>query len=41
MASELVFEEFTGGDYSQPAEDPIEEFFPEDMSPCELLNWVK
>ena len=41
MVSELVFEEFTGGDYSQPAEDPIEEFLPEDMNPCELLNLVK
>ena len=41
MVSEIVFEEFTGGDYLQPAEDPVEELLPEDLNPCNLLNWVR
>ena len=41
MVSENVFEEFTGGDYSQPAEDPFEELLPEDLNPNELLGWVR
>ena len=39
--SEIVFEEFTGGDYLQPAEDPVEELLPEDLNPCNLFNWVR
>ena len=41
MVTEMVFEEFTGGDYLPPAEDPIEELLPEELNPCALLNWVK
>ena len=41
MASEMVFEEFTGGDYSQPEEEPVEEHLPEDLKPEDLLRWVK
>lgn len=41
MESEKVFEEFTGGDYLQPDEEPVEEILPEDLNPHLLLKWKK
>ena len=41
MESEMVFEEFTGGDYLLPDEDPVEEILPEDLNPDDLLKWKK
>ena len=41
MESEMVFEEFTGGDYMQPDEEPVEEILPEDLNPDDLLKWKK
>lgn len=41
MESEMVFEEFTRGDYLQPDEEPVEEILPEDLNPDDLLKWKK
>ena len=41
LESEIVFEEFTGGDYLLPDEDPVEEILPNDLNPHRLLKWKK
>ena len=41
METEMVFEEFTGGDYLQPDEEPVEEILPENLNPDDLLKWKK
>lgn len=33
MVTKKVFEETTGGDYTEPSEKPLDEFFPGDLSP--------
>ena len=41
MVSEKVFEEETGGDYTEPIEKPVDEICPEDLYPHDLLKWAE